>query len=56
MTQTGARRVLLALVAVAFFLALDRTVRAVLHDDTISAIMALIACLMLISLLRLGTS
>ncbi|UYY78518.1 hypothetical protein [Sphingomonas sp. R1] len=56
MTQTGARRVLLALVAVAFFLALDRTVRAVLHDETISAITALVACLMLISLLRLGTS
>ncbi|WP_294253841.1 hypothetical protein [uncultured Sphingomonas sp.] len=56
MTQTGARRVLLALVAVAFFLALDSTVRAVLHDEMVSAIAALTACLLLISFLRRGRS
>lgn len=55
MTQTGARRVLLAVVAVAFFLALDSTVRAVLHDELVSAIAALLACLVLISFLRFGT-
>lgn len=56
MTKTGARRVLLALVAAAFFLALDSTIRAVLHDELASAVAALTACLLLISFLRLGAS